>query len=617
MQQPDKTVASVAMGALLVCGVTWLALPWLQSRARDADDEAAVNLERARRLLHAYDPALFHTNVLLDQFAADVSLADPKALIDAAADEYQAIHSERWKTHQPTDWESEPPRAVKASYGNLNSQIREGARTRADLLKVNERVLDEALAAADAALAVSDGNASARSHAEANRLKGVILFHKGLRESLRAALKRDEALPYRQQLVELSARAAQADELKNRVADDDVEGKIGELKDIVAAVERDMQVTRAALAGADQTLRALEQQVADVRATSDTAYSALTRLREQGLDFSDPKGAQTFERRMLELDAAYRAALRQERSLVAGAYVSARLDNSGDYLTGRYIAEGAPIPLPVEHGLAHYRNERAVLNAGIENAKESLDDMRADIARLQSMKSMQAAGREEAAERIRTIAKSAVTVFDELNRVESEAEVIEDKALDLLDKSARACKAAAGLAKDWVTEARTASQGLSSEAAERSVWHLRQQDSWMGGHMSAQVADALLQRAWLYYARVQADSRTADLLAGSAKLLQLKEADAERSRKAAEDAKQAGIKEVTAAMAVLETAHRDAGRHWTFVAQQAGANYLLALLDQPAYYKDAIAAYRSALKGRENEPYVQSLASQLKRLEAR
>ena len=62
-------------------------------------------------------------------------------------------------------------------------------------------------------------------------------------------------------------------------------------------------------------------------------------------------------------------------------------------------------------------------------------------------------------------------------------------------------------------------------------------------------------------------------------------------------------------MKILERAHRDGERHWTFVAQQAGANYLLALFGHPEYIDDAIQAYDNAIKGREDEKFSEKFAT--------
>ncbi len=68
---------------------------------------------------------------------------------------------------------------------------------------------------------------------------------------------------------------------------------------------------------------------------------------------------------------------------------------------------------------------------------------------------------------------------------------------------------------------------------------------------------------------------------------------------------------------MVERAHRDTDRHWTLVAQEAGALYALALFGHAGYEKDAIEAYRNALQGREDESFTEKLVNRLDRLENR
>ena len=70
-------------------------------------------------------------------------------------------------------------------------------------------------------------------------------------------------------------------------------------------------------------------------------------------------------------------------------------------------------------------------------------------------------------------------------------------------------------------------------------------------------------------------------------------------------------------MRILERAHRDAGRHWSFVAQAAAANDLLTLLGYEDHTHDAIEAYRNVVKNRESKTYVQTFAARLQVLESR
>ncbi len=124
-------------------------------------------------------------------------------------------------------------------------------------------------------------------------------------------------------------------------------------------------------------------------------------------------------------------------------------------------------------------------------------------------------------------------------------------------------------------------------------------------------------QAWVYYERYSAANQTAELLAEVAETLGLAEADADSELIKAQEARDGGVAEVQRAVAELQTAHGKVGRHWTIVAQEAGAIYLLYLFGYDNYLDEAIEAYRSALKGREDADYTERLAARLARLEKR
>ncbi|MEK7730537.1 MAG: hypothetical protein AAB363_01640, partial [Planctomycetota bacterium] len=118
--KPDKMTAIAFAAAIGLCGIAWLLLPTLQASQRKVDAEASLHLERARRLLHQYSVDLAYRALVLDQLRdaeVDVDIADPKALIEDAGDEYQERHTELWTAFAPNDWEHDPPRPVKPSYG--------------------------------------------------------------------------------------------------------------------------------------------------------------------------------------------------------------------------------------------------------------------------------------------------------------------------------------------------------------------------------------------------------------------------------------------------------------------------------------------------------------------
>ena len=99
--------------------------------------------------------------------------------------------------------------------------------------------------------------------------------------------------------------------------------------------------------------------------------------------------------------------------------------------------------------------------------------------------------------------------------------------------------------------------------------------------------------------------------------IRLNDANADDELASATEARDAGVELIQHASDTLKKAHRNTERHWTLVAQQADANYLLALFGDDSYVEDAIEAYRNAIKGREDKAYVHRIADRLHRLENR
>lgn len=616
----DKMTAIAFAATIGVCGIAWLFLPTLQASQRKVDAEASLHLERARRLLHQYSAELAYRALVLDQLRdaeVDVDITDPKALTENAGDEYQERHTELWTAFQPNDWEQDPPRSDKPSYGNVTGQIRDGVKGRATLVAENGKLLKEALEEVEKALSAASGSATASSHFEAGRLKGVIHYHRGLAERIRAGLKRAEAEGYRRRLVGLANRGVEWAPSKTLVADSGIDEQIRRVNEKAVQAEGELNDDRKALAALDSTIGDLEKRLNAAQSRTDQARATMEKLEREGVDFSDPKGAETFGSRLTEQDSAYRGALREVQSLEAGRLPKADIDASGDFLKGRYLENGSATNLTIEHGLAHYRNERVVLAAKVEGEQKGVTDLLSDLSRIAGIKSANEAAQTDAAQRIAETAPLAAEAYDELNRLESEAEVVEDAALKLLDQSVSASQQAAGAVDEWISQAREHTQNLAPEAKERSAYSARENDDWMGGHIAAQAADARLAKAWIHYDRFVAASQNADVLALVTKTLGLKEADPESERTKAAEARDAGIEEVTKAMEVLEKAHRKTEKHWTLAAQAAGTTYLLALFGQTDYIADAVEGYHNALKGRETEKYTEKLAARLKRLESR
>lgn len=613
----DLVTGIVSAAAVVVCGIGWLLLPSLQDSSRTIERDVSVQLERARRLLHKYEVCLAHETLLTDQLIDQGIEPDADEVSDTLADEYERAHGTMWNAYQPVDWSGGDARPARASYGNLAGQIRNGISAQSRSSKDNENLLDEALAAVREALSITHGGESSHAHAEANRLKGVILYHKGMAERVRAHLHRRTGEGHRRQLVALTIAATESVAAKSLVADSNVDGEIDRLEAQVTEIDVRITEDQEALAAMDERIAERENRLGVAESRRSEADEAKQRLRAAGIDFSDPNGAENFRTRLEDLDQTYRKADREAKSLLYGCYPNAQIDASHDYLAGQYLEDGSTTDLTIRRGLVHDRVDRAVLAARIELLQHGAEDVRSEIARLRERKSAFQEAETDAAERIEQSTTQASDVYTELNRIDAEAFTMEDRALELFEQSVRACEQAARSTGEREREAGERTRELPPDASARSAFAARADDRWMAGHIAAQVADARLAKAWVYYERFHTYTENARVLATVADGLGLDEEDTQTEQEKAQQAHDLGVDEITQAMKTLEQAHRDSGKHWTLTAQAAGTTYLLALFGHEDYVADAIETYREAVKGRENDETAATFVARLNQLEQR
>jgi hypothetical protein len=267
-------------------------------------------------------------------------------------------------------------------------------------------------------------------------------------------------------------------------------------------------------------------------------------------------------------------------------------------------------------GLRHFTTERNVLAAKVNKENEGVANLRADLEALRQTRSEYEQAETAAKAHIKDLSPKATEAHEELSRIASEASAIEEKALDYLDKAAKQFEQTSRLAEQWAREGQERTTGLAAEVRDFSADERRGTNRWLGGYTLAQAADARLEKAWIYYTRYKAAHRDAEVLEHATRSLQLAEVDVEGERTKAAEAKKAGVEEVTLAMTSLQKAHRDVGNHWSITAQGAGTTYVLALFGETDYARDALEGYRSALKGREDDPHLEKFAQRIKELEA-
>jgi len=608
-------------GALVVAAVVfaaaWYLMPSLEASSRRADREAAVHVERARRLLHQYDANLDYQALLVTTLRdLGVEADNPEDLTEDGAVIYEDSHTKLWDSYKPTDG-MDPPIVARANYSDIDAQIREGVQAREQLIRENDDLLSEAAQEIDQALSVSSGDADAPSRAEAIRLKSIVEYYEGLALRLQAGLVRNEAQDVRRELAELAGRVGALKHSQTILDNSGIDDRIVAIREQLAMTTGDIHRREGEVTALDGKIGELEQRIAAAKDRRDKARRALDQLRARGIDFSDANGPADFAARITEQDRVYREAVREMESLVAGSYPYAKIDDTGDFVRGRYLENGSPANLTIEPGLTHYQHEREVAAAELERARTGLEGLQDGVDWLNQLRERLVVQQREAQDQVASLKPDATEIFDSLLALEEEAEGLEDKALDKLTASARTARDAAAQADNWKNDASVETQSLSPEKMERSAFAPRMKSGWMTGHIAAQGADADLAKAWVYYDRYVSAQQNAELFASLPVEFDLKDADADTERELADEARDAGVEAITEAHDILQKAHREADRQWTFVAEDAGAKYLLALFGDDTYLADAIEAYREALKGRMDEPYVQRLAARLRQLETR
>lgn len=608
---------------LLIFAVGGAAMWFLSSAAADqaVDSEAGMKVERARRLLAAYDPSIAYQDVVIGELAASgAGLESAADLPDSASKAYQDAHSKLWASFTPTNWPGvdggSPRKASNPQYGNIDGEIDKGLGSQDDAVRRNEEVLDAAIRAADEALNVSVGGADARSYAEAHRLKAIALFHKGMSERTKAVVIRQSAQSALDTIVSAGNASSAASGEQGLREMTQIEAKIEALRAKYAEADEDLSEAQAALRTVEATINDFETRIADYKARRAAARDRIAQLQDQRADLSDPQGVEKYRQAMAAADREFRSADRAVQVLESGDYPNATIDSSGDYLIGRYVENGSFRNLTTESGLSRHQNDAAVLRKTIATLTEGRDRMLADIGRLEALRDTLAAREDEASRQLRESGQRLSSAAEDFLAIDADAAEIEDGAIRILEQSAAASKQAANAVAAWVRDAGSATSGMSPAAQDASAFSQRSKAGWMGGHVAAQEADARLAIAGIHLVRYSSYKDLAAALEALPAGVEVRGVSARELKERAQDERDAGIDSVTSAIEVLKTAHRTGERHWTFVAQLAAANHMVALLGDESFRSDAIESLRNALKGREGESYVARLEARLRALEA-
>ena len=615
----------ILIGAFVVMGGAIWMVPSLQSADRAVGSEASRLMEKSRWLLHRYEHGLAYKSLMLDALAAgevDVDVNDVDGLLDGATDTYQEAYETQWADYKPKTYDSISKasdvdfiaRDKQANVGNLAGTIEEGVRNRNDLLDQNDALLDQALRAIDQALGFTSGGLTARDYPEANRLKGIIYYHKGLAARHEARHHREEATLVRNDLRLTGLRLDSLKQTNLKGAADSLSLQVESLEERKRELEQTLADTREELSKAESITRKLEDEAAEAEARAQVLLREMAELREEGVDFSDRDGAAIFEQKMRNLNDEYREVARKAAELMYGFLPNAEIDITGDYVQGRYLENGQGDDLSSKLGAIHHGGRKQILESTVKSIETAVASMESDIDTLRNTRD----GAVERAGILDDVTDSlqgqARTLYAQMSELDSLGHEAENLAVEYFEESDSYFDAAARATDTWVRDGATKLREMTAEQRPTSGNSLRAEAGWLAGHIEAQRADAALGVAWCFALRYRAHQEAAALLKDFGSSLGLDDSAGAESDDAAA-AKERLVSAVKDTVDYLERAHGKAGRHWTFVAQLAAINDLMALAGFDAYRADALETYRAAINSREEEGYSQRFARRIAELQ--
>ena len=609
------------LGILIVAGLVAAAVivPRQQSPRLQAEGEIQVHLEKGRRLLAQYDShlsiessyrAAFGEEAFgLDADRLDELVDDPDLDLTGLASDALRSYANRpeiknmaraddeflklrygeanWRQHK----DPAPPSRVNgaAMIDRGNAEYEKG-------LAGNARLLDRALSEVNVALAVSFGDYSARQHGAANRLAGVIHSEQGLAVSRRLRLLRGELADRRFAMKRRQSEIVKILQDQDLVAGSEIDARIADARSEAAKMAATVTEQEAIVARLQDKVEDLEQGVDAAMGRSAAARETMETLEDMGVDLSAPGGFAEFKRTYEQQAENYRQALTEAHVLQHGTLKNAMIDETGDYLRGRYIPVRQGRDIELQHGLEHYQHDLERSQVELEKMEEAAAHLEESVENLRGLKR----NLEERAQLARDAAATRTTQletdFEGFAELEERIAEAEDEAIGLFEKAIQSFTTAArGVSADE----NLAQAGRPSDPQRQPYHysHLAGNQRWLKGQLAAQQADAELLIGFVLIGRYQdAKADVEDL--GKSKLAQ---DQVEAWRETIDEAKTAAVDRVESAIDGLTNKAKNqiGDGNWTVAAEIGAAYYLLSLLDVPLAAETAVEWYNLAVEGRE------------------
>ncbi|HEY3243855.1 MAG TPA: hypothetical protein VGM03_10940 [Phycisphaerae bacterium] len=620
MDQRDKRIAIIAGVIVGVLGLgALLVAPRLQPSRAVVEARAGEHVERARRILDQYNAGLEQLGVLKrtqDGDKPDAGLSSDRVSLLLDQNPELLTDADKQLKELTGSWRNKPrplgngPTAVKAAQEGLKEQAAQIAR--------HAKLLDDALDELKNGLAYSYGNTSGQDYLPAKMLEAAILYQQGAAAQREAVLLRGRAENPRIRLTDAAQEYTTLEKSKELADARDVKTRISNARQAAAEVKQRGDERAAKIATLDTQIAQLKSQIDERRARALEVRQQMEQMEEAGVDLARPGSFPGFASKFSELASTYAKNESEAAALESGTLTNADIDDSGDYVSGRYVPAGGEIH--TERGLAGLRRDRTLAEAEWNGLKDALASAEAEVKAAEDLQRHLDAQVARDRERAQQIKESAGGLLKELKQATTEAEAAETRAIQKLNASIKAAETAAALASGAVGEAQTRAGELTSAKAQAAAPEsVQKDDAWIAAQRGAQKADAQILLGKVYFQQFRDAARDYELFTAVSGPLGL-DAASEASAAKCDEARKLGTDVLEVAIKQLETSWKALKEHWTVRAEIGGAMHLLSLFGDPdGVLRDtALANYQSAVEGREDnptlQPYVQEYVARIRQL---
>jgi chromosome segregation ATPase len=635
------SILLMSIAVPLVFAAAYLASPVLLSPQAVVDERSGEHVERARRMVMQYGQNVDRLGVVLAQLEShgvDTSLQmeDVDRIIESnmdtidQADEVltevsRGVSSSRRRdldeTFRAAGGTSEVSLSLLSRIGGNSTtalrNAREGLRVRDRILSENERLLDDALAEVNAAIAVSEGDASAAQDPRANRLKGIILVAQSrvLERRMNQAYAAVDGP--RAELVELASTVTRFEEM-SRVEDrSQIQQRIEAMEDAAADLRARIKMHRERYDIVQRTIEDLETRIDRATGFVHEARAAMDEMERLEANLLDHYGAERFAQDYEALSKTHREASAVAHRLRYGTLVGARIDDSGDYLKGSFVLDDGSSAIVEKRGLVDYEHDLETAQLDIDGLESTLADLQTNLDEMTALAERYRSESASAGEAVERTKQRAAGVYSSLSAKAQEGDELAEKAIQKARGAIQVLRTAASSAGTDARDARDALDLVGPTRQDKSPLKLQADAKWVAGQLNNELAQARYQLGRVMAARYVSASGLFDAARIAKSAFGLGDADPAAFATIRDTAREEGGEALRDAIRDFDKSFRDLSSNWTVPAEAGAAHDLLATLEHPGHVATAIQNYQQAADGAAGQLDSTPISTRLEQLRRR